>query len=318
MNPFAPLYEKQNTGTAEQKFASLPDFPRLIDIELTNACNFRCLMCPTGNHSMQRKTGFMDARTFYAILTECAPHETALRFVRWGEPLLHPSVVSFVQAASDVGLLTHINTNGSKLTYDLAEQLIDAGLSSIKFSFQGVDRKSYEEMRNTDFFNELRSTIAMVSDIRGNNPLPYMHVSTSITYETPHMVEKFRRDMETMVDKVTVGNTVFDYMDLNAVRLRPHEKEMLERLSKMETTAKHHPDPCPQVFDSMSINWDGSISVCCNDFDNQAVVGKYPDKTLLELWRGPLFEEYRTRLAKHEYGGPLCTNCYDYAGLTAA
>lgn len=319
MNPFQSLYDAQNHGTAEQKHASLPDFPRLIDVELTNTCNFRCLMCPTGNHSMQRKSGFMDERTMYGIIAQCAPHETAIRWVRWGEPTLHPQLVSFVRAATEVGLLTHINTNGSKMTYDLACDLVDAGLSSIKFSFQGVDAKSYAEMRNVDFFDGMIEAINTMLDARGEgNKLPFIAASTSITYETPEMVGAFKKRLGHLVDHLSIGHTVFDYMDLNAVRLRPHEKEMLERLSKLQSVEKKHPDPCPQVFDSMSINWDGSVSVCCNDFDNEAVVGKFPEKSLKELWTAPLFKEYRERLARKEYGGPLCTNCYDYQGMTDA
>lgn len=313
MNPFAPLYDQQNHGTAEEKHATLPDFPRLIDVELTNACNFRCLMCPTGNHSMQRQTGFMDERTMYGIIAECAPYETAIRFVRWGEPTLHLQLVSFIRAATEAGLLTHINTNGSKLTWDMACDLVDAGLSSIKFSFQGVDQKSYAEMRNIDFFDGMIETINTMLDARGDeHKLPFIAVSTSTTYETPEQIEAFRKRLGALVDHVSIGRTVFDYMDLKAVRLRPREKEMLERLSKLESVEKKHPDPCPQVWDSMSVNWDGSVSVCCNDFDNKAVVGRYPERSLKQLWMAPMFREYRERLIRKRYGGPLCSACYSY------
>src|SRR3990167_6753998 len=213
MNPFAPLYEKQNTGTAEDKHANLPGFPRLIDVELTNACNFRCLMCPTGNHSMQRTTGFMDERVMYDIIAQCALHDTAIRFVRWGEPTLHTQLVSFIRAATEVGLLTHVNTNGSKMTWDLACDLVDAGLSSIKFSFQGVDEKSYSEMRNTDFFEGMLEAIRTMREARGEQSLPFIAASTSTTYETPGQIESFRLMMETLVDHMSIGHTVFDYMD---------------------------------------------------------------------------------------------------------
>ena len=318
MNPFAPLYDRQNHGTAEQKHASLPSFPRLIDIELTSACNFRCLMCPTGNHSMQRATGFMDERTFYDIVAQCAPYETALRFIGWGENTLHPQIVSFVQAASDVGLLTHLNTNGSKLTYDLACDLADAGLSSIKFSFQGVDAKSYAEMRNIDFFDGMIEAINTMLDARGDGKkLPFIAASTSITYETPEMVEAFKKRLGHLVDHLSIGHTVFDYMDLKAVRLRPHEVAMLDRLSKLQSVDKKHPDPCPEVYDKLSVHWDGSVMVCCNAYDDVGKVGKFPEQSLKELWNAPLIREYRERLARKEYEGPLCSACWDYQGLTS-
>ena len=316
MNPFDPLYVKCNKGDPADKYRDLPEFPTHVDLEVTNSCNFRCLMCPTGNRAMKRPTGFMEDRVYYGIVAECAPHETALRFIGWGEPLLHPRIASFVRTASDTGLLTHINTNGSKLTDDLAEQLIDAGLSSLKFSFQGVDRKSFEEMRNTDFFDDLIETVKAVRDIRGDKALPFLHVSTSITYETEDMVEKFRVEIAPLVDRVSIGKTIFDYMDLKAVRLSPADEETLRRLAKLESSEKKHPVPCPEVYDKLSIHWDGSVAVCCNDFDDMAKIGKFPDRTLKELWRAPLIEAYRAKLAKRDYSMPLCVSCYDYAGLT--
>ncbi len=50
MNPFRPLYDLCNSPKGE-----LIDFPRMIDVELTSSCNYRCLMCPTGNRSLARQ-----------------------------------------------------------------------------------------------------------------------------------------------------------------------------------------------------------------------------------------------------------------------
>jgi len=59
----------------------LPLFPRRIDVERTNPCAFRCLMCPTGTFSQQHDNGVLD----------------------------------FIRETHARGLLTHVNTNGSKL-----------------------------------------------------------------------------------------------------------------------------------------------------------------------------------------------------------
>src|SRR3990172_8521773 len=147
MNLFAPLYEKCNTGTNAAKYAVLSDFPSLIDIEPSGLCNMRCVFCPTGVGALKRDQGFMKAATFEKIAVECAEHGTAIRMIGWGEPLLNPAIVWFVRRASQLGVLTHINTNASKLSRALAAQLVQAGLSSIKVSFQGADRASYREMR---------------------------------------------------------------------------------------------------------------------------------------------------------------------------
>ena len=90
LNPFKPIYAECNEGNSRQKIDNLPIFPRCLDIELTNLCNFKCLMCPTGTGAHQRKKGLMSDAVFDKIIDEIKKYKTPLRFIRWGEPTLHP------------------------------------------------------------------------------------------------------------------------------------------------------------------------------------------------------------------------------------
>jgi len=47
-NKWNSIYSKCNSGTNKDKYANLIDFPRFLDVELTNTCNLNCIMCPTG------------------------------------------------------------------------------------------------------------------------------------------------------------------------------------------------------------------------------------------------------------------------------
>jgi radical SAM protein with 4Fe4S-binding SPASM domain len=314
-NPFAPIYQACNAGNSAHKLGNLPDFPHLIDIEMTNTCNFRCLMCPTGTFAQKRRKGFMTPEVFHKVLEELAPTKTPLRFIRWGEPLMHPNIVEFIAAAHAKGLLTHINTNGSKLDEAFIRALIDAGLDSLKFSFQGVDRKSFGEMRNTDFFDALVETIRLTSRIRGEAKRPYLHVSTTITYESKEQVATFKELITPLVDLVSVGRTVLEHLDLDTVRLRPHELEQLRALKDQESVVRQHPE-CPEVFDKMSINWDGTVTACCGDSDNKMLIGDVRSQSLAEIWRSDALNHYRQMLAEMRHDElPLCKTCYDYHGL---
>lgn len=315
-NPFKPLYEMCNAGNSREKFASLPRFPRFIDVEMTNTCNFRCLMCPTGNHSMTRKSGFMSKEVFYRILDQVAPHKTPLRFIMWGEPTLHPDLLEFLSAAHAHGVMTHLNSNGSKMDRAFIEKLIASGLDSIKFSFQGVDKKSYAEMRNTDFFLQLVEVIRLFREVRGNRDRPYLHVSTSITYETKEQVRDFRELMADLADEVSIGRTVFHNAELNAVRLRPAEMEMLKQLKDQESVVHEHPE-CPEVYDKMSINWDGTVLACCDDPNSEMALGSVMSSTIGDLWLSDQLNFYREMLADMRHDElPRCKTCFDYQSLT--
>ena len=317
MNPFQPLYDNCNFGPAEQKYAELPDFPRIIDVELTSSCNFRCLMCPTGNLSLQRKAEFMDLVTALKICGEAWQHGAALRFIGWGEPTLHPDLISIIDKCNQFNVLTHLNTNGSKIDGAYARKLVDAGLSSIKFSFQGVSRETYAEMRNTDFYDGMLGAIVAMREARGSSPLPFLSASTTLTYESPALVAKFKKKLEPLVDQLSIGHTVFDFMDIKAVRLPHKQKQMLWHLKGLASRDKRHPNPCPEVYDKLSVHANGDVVVCCNSYDGTATLGNVMDAPLKELWKHPTIEAYRKRLAKGIYSGPLCSNCYDYMSVTS-
>lgn len=317
INPFAPLYEGFNSGDPARKWAQMPDFPRMIDLEPAGICNLRCLMCPTGIHALGRPQDFMAWSTYERIVSECAKHGTALRFIGWGEPMLNPRLIDMIKLATEEGLLTHINTNGTQISPSKAYDLIAAGLASIKFSFQGVDAKTYAEMRRADFFEGVIEAIETFRNARGARFLPFIAASTSITTESKAAIESFHALLEPLVDYASSGNTIFGYLNLKAAHLLPGQKEMIEKFLDIEQrSAMRHPDPCPEVFDKLSIHWDGSVMVCCNAYGDEGKIGNVNETPIAELWHHPEMEAYRARLSRKEYEGPLCSTCYDYADLT--
>jgi len=314
-NPFKPIYAKCNAGNSVEKLNSLPAFPRYIDVELTNVCNFQCLMCPTGVGTVKRPKGFMAESVYARILEEAKVHSTPLRFIRWGEPTIHPDWIDYVRKAKEAGLMTHLNTNGSRLDDSSMSALVEMELDSLKFSFQGVDAQSYREMRNKDCFDDLISTIKAFHSITEEAIAPYVHVSTTITYESTQQVEAFKAAIHPFVDLVTVGRTVLDRIDVDKVQLSPENKKMLNHLKRQESVVKKHPE-CPEVFDKLSINWDGKVTACCGDYDELMVIGDLNKKSLAEIWISEKMHAYRELLANMQHDDiPLCRTCYDYHGL---
>ena len=76
-----------------------PTWPDRMYLESTNACNLRCIMCPTGRGLAQRKKGFLDWDLFRQVIDEMAPHVATTTLHIWGEPLLHPRIVDKIGRA---------------------------------------------------------------------------------------------------------------------------------------------------------------------------------------------------------------------------
>jgi Predicted Fe-S oxidoreductases len=315
-NVFNKVYESCNSGEPIDKYNSLPRFPRYIDIELTNYCNYRCLMCPVGTGQIKREQGFMSDETYSKILNEIREYKTPIRFIRWGEPTLHKSFIEYIKKAKKLGIMCHFNTNGTILTEEDMKQLVEIELESVKFSFQGVDEKSYSEMRNSDQFDKLLNNIKMFNKIRGDKNYPYIHVASTITYENKNQVEIFKRCMKNYCDLVTIGRTILEHINIGEVNLNENEKNTLAGLKLKESAIKKHPNCCPEVFDKLSINWNGDVTACCGDYDNKMLVGNINENSLLEIWNSSKMDNFRKILSEKQYDKlELCKSCYDYMEL---
>ena len=314
INPLQSHYALCNSGTSAEKYAALADGPHLVDVEPVGLCNFRCTFCPTGLGALGRPSGFMSQETYTNVLRKTQIPLADIRLIGWGEPLMHPEIIEFVAEAARAGRLTHINTNASKLTYGMAVDLVDAGLTSIKFSFQGTDRETYKMMRRVDFFDGMIEAIETMREARNNKVYPYIAASTTTTDETPEMIEGFKNRLSLLVDHLGIGKTIFEFIDMASVP--PKQRERLEKAAAMSTVVKKHPSPCPEVYDKLSIHWDGDVVTCCNSYNGKSKIGNINTDPMSSIWRHPLMETYRERLAQNDYSLPNCVSCFDYLGLT--
>lgn len=315
MNPLQSLYDQCNGGHAVGKYARLADGPIMVDLEPVGLCNFRCTMCPTGLNALGRPSGFMTAETHQAVLEKTAPYNSAIRYIGFGEPLMHPKIVKFVEDATTAGRLTHINTNASNLTPALTTKLIEAGLSSLKFSFQGTDRETYAAMRRVDFFDQMLQIIAMTRETRDHLGSDlWIAASTSTTDETPEMIGAFRERVEPLVDQLSIGSTIFEYIDMDAVPEK--QRPRLEKAAATSTVVKKHPEPCTEIYDKLTIHHNGAVRVCCNDFSGKTNLGDISQDEFAGIWRHKTIDGYRKSVAQGKYEGPLCSVCWDYMDLT--
>ena len=299
-NPFNNIYQDEGFKTVLTH--KLAPFPYMVDIELTNHCNFSCLFC--GQQTMKRPKGFMSRETFEKVVDECAEHNTPIRLIRWGEPLLHPEVIEFCRYIKEKGLPLHITTNGSLLTEDKMKAFIDMGLDSIIFSFQGVNKEGYEEMRG-EHYDQLVENIRKFVDMKGDRK-PYIHITSTMTTEAPMEIKRFK-DKWDIVDEVTTGKT-------NLSRINPAQIRALDKLKKLvclNDTVDRNYRPCTEVLQKLSVDWDGKVSACCADWDNFMTVG-HIDETLEYIWHNSKdLKIYRKLLKEMKHNSlTMCSVCF--------
>ena len=101
-----------------------PPFPKKnLLIEVTNACNNKCIFC--ANRIMTRKLGMIDSKLVYKVLQEAFELGTLeVGFYATGEPLLNKKIYDYIKKAKEIGYeYIYITTNGILANLDNVKKL---------------------------------------------------------------------------------------------------------------------------------------------------------------------------------------------------
>jgi len=307
-NPFYKIYRHSDFVNVLKNKDKISKFPFLVDIELTNHCNLNCLFC--GQQAMTRKKGFMPEGIFRKAVDESAKHQAPLRMIRWGEPFLHPKILDFLAYAKNKNLLVHVTTNGLLLDKEKMRTFLKLKLDSLIFSMQGATKKEYSLMRNNPFYEKLKKNIIKLVKLRGKQSQPYIHISCTVTNETKIQIKKFLNFWGIIVDSVGMGRTNLSRFTYEQIK-KFETIGKLKEVRKQETIKKIY-RPCTEVYQKLSIDWDGKVSACCSDHDNYLTVGDLNKETLGEIWlKSERLQAIRTLLASGGFRTlSLCRTCF--------
>ena len=316
VHPLKKIYKFIDNGSGENKMKNLPEFPRIIELEITNYCNFQCIMCKTGIGSAKRNRGYMTDKVYDKLIDEVAGKEIALKFVGQGEPTLHPYFLDYVKKAKEHNIICHLTTNGSMFNDDFIEKIVEMKLDSIKFSFQGVNAEGYQALRGKDDFESLLDRIRHLYNIRGNREYPYITIATSVTNEKREDIELFRERCKNICDNLEIGITTLEFIDLSKVKNRDTQ-EVLRKMKDEQNHKKKRYKCCHQVFDVITLHWNGNINACCADNDDIMVLGNLMETSIKQCWQSKKEQRYREILVNNNFEKlPLCKDCYDVYGWT--
>lgn len=125
-------------------------FPEYLNIETTNKCNLKCVMCP--RDKMTRAEGTMDMDLYRKIVEDCSnyasEHIKVFSLFMDGEPLLDDLLEERIRIARKAGIrFIEIATNGTLLTRSRARSLVESGLDSIIIALEDIDKGVHEHIR---------------------------------------------------------------------------------------------------------------------------------------------------------------------------
>ncbi|MBI4568734.1 MAG: SPASM domain-containing protein [Planctomycetes bacterium] len=278
--------------------------PKILWVELTNKCNYACVMCPNAADVTQKRGfTFMSRDLFRKVVDEAASFDPFFAIFLGGESMLHPHLFEMIRYGKERGLSKiHLVTNGSMLTEKRCAETLDSNLDLLTFSFDGYDRKTFEYARIGGSFDEVTANIRRLLRMKKARGLskPYTKIyALDLHHEGD---AKFAAFFESFRD---------DGLNEYGVEKPGHWAGRFlgtDRFIAPENGPRFF--PCHYLWKSLSILADGTVVPCCADFEGQLPIGDAHAETLLEVWNGPRLKAMReSHLAARVDRYGLCAKC---------
>ena len=287
------------------KETNLPFYPDRIYIELTNNCNFQCIMCPNGKGLMKRERGFMDYELAKKIIDEMAPHADTFVLHIWGESLLHPRIFDIIKYCQKYNVRTELSTNTSLLNEKVSKDIVNSGLSMIYLCIDGATKETYEHVRKMGDYEKTVKNVENFLRIKDEecSHQPFVNLQIIVMSETSNEIETFKnRWLIKGVDKINIK-------PLDTWGGQIPEINSLKKGYNNKPTKRFH---CPNLFYHAHIYYDGTLVCCDRDFDARYPLGNVKEG-VMKVWNGYRMQELRKKHIVHDLEDvPSCGNCNEW------
>ncbi len=286
--------------------------PMVLFVDPASTCNFKCTFCPTGDHKLIKNTGRwqgqMDFNLYKKIIDDLQAFDRPLKVLRLykeGEPFLNKNLADMIRYAKASGVVDYIDTttNGYRLEPDRIKPVLDAGLDKINISVDGLSERQFKEFTGVKVdFEQYVENIRHLYEIKGA-----CEICIKITGDFLSQKEKeqFYEIFGDYADRIFIENIAPCWP----------EYDVADRLGVEITKGIYDQDigdvnTCPYIFYSISVNSDGSVSLCFLDWARKLLIGDVRTQSLKDIWQGDaLFQHQMAHLKGHRKDNPVCGQC---------
>lgn len=276
-----------------------PFFPHQVLMETTSACQLRCKMCARED-SLKKGTlqlGQMEQWLAEKIINEVVSvnPKTRLWFCYFGEPTISKQLWQRIRLAKDKGVeTTIINSNGNLLRPEMSDQLIASGLDEIYIGLDAATAETYAQVRIRGDYQRVMSNIEYL--LRHKPERLKVTVQFGVYEENEHELEDFKKfwadkDVSIFIrPKLTWIGTLSEYFHTQEGRY-----------------------PCPWIFDSLPIYFNGLVPYCICDWDNRLPSGDIKEQTIQQVWQ-TVYRKWQNLQLQSRFDElpDFCRNCRDW------
>jgi MoaA/NifB/PqqE/SkfB family radical SAM enzyme len=317
--------------------------PVCLYLEITNRCNLLCTTCPRTYEELEPLTD-MSWELFTRIVDQ-VPDLARAVLHGVGEPMLVRDLPRMVRYLKRRGVHVLFNTNGTLLDERRGRALVEAGLDELRVSLDAAEPHAFQLVRGVDAFQRIVHHVKAFTARQRELRLELPRVSLWLTglKETLAQLPRFvELASELGVGEVYLQRLVyfpggqglarpesalFDNLDVKEEDILRRAEERARALSvafnasgaaepgtSVRRTAAGNPwSLCRRPWTLMYVTATGRALPCCiAPFSLRGyasfTLGDATRETLLGIWNGPRYQEFRRALAS-DRPPDVCSRC---------
>lgn len=251
---------------------------KIVSLETMTTCNQKCYFCPVS--IAPREDATMPQDLFERIVEEMKGFRDTLEGVflqSYNEPTIDRHFVDHCRTLFNAGLPVAVLTNGSGLTPARTDALLKAGqLRYICVNLSTIDRERYAHDRGAD---HLDLVLRNVDYMRDKPVADQMKIVVLGEMDATH-----HADFEAIRDRF--AGSRFDVEKHHAtdragwLEIGLHRQEPIRELAGCDLMGS-------RPLQHLHITPKGTCVICCQDYDENYVVGDLTTNTMREVLEGP-------------------------------
>ena len=327
-----------------------PPLPWHLQVEITSACNLRCVMCLVRYRPPVNKlAGAMRPELFHRLLGEL-PGLRRLTLQGLGEPLLSPYLPEMIAAAVRRGVTVGFNSNATLLTGRRAAELVASRVDWLHVSLDGASPATYEAVRDGATFGTVVANLAGLVRAKrdAGSATPWIRVVfVAMRDNVAELPDLVRLLAGIGVDELHVQNLSHSFSDADpagryddiraftagqalwtgadadraGAAFADATRAAGEHGLRLRLPVTGVPGGAPGLPDGRGCSWPwdaayvtsaGVVQPCCMVMgDDRVSLGSLAERGFAEIWHGPAYREFRRRLTTAD-PPEVCRGCSLY------
>jgi len=273
-----------------------PDFPLNLELDLIDACTLSCPQCLRSPDLLPEYKDFLGKGTQleYAQIVKLLDEGQRYRLLSVniggsGECMLHPDFLKICRSIMDHDIVElRIISNGTRLTEEIAEGLIDQQVHILSISIDAASSQTYGKVRGKpEMYQKVvdNATRFLILREKNKSEFPMLRVTFVQQGKNNHEVSSFIDSWTSKADLIDIQT----YADFRKTDYKSDFK-------------------CNHPWKRLAIYADGHVVPCCGFPGIVFNFGNIREKSLQNIWASEQMRGLRKALLENKYPSQ-CLKC---------